>query len=161
MENLQEETYAKMAACAGVGVCNIPIAIERKRMEEKEAAVAEELKKQQLHESLAETMLELMWHVTVIDIEYTLRKVCFKVIHDHSVSSDIRKSRMQALLVIGEIFKANGSEYKDIIELMKPLCLRHGKGKNYCNSSVEEEPDDDENTNYEQFVRNYNKPVIF
>eukprot|EP00607_Mallomonas_marina_P008810 CAMPEP_0182417468 /NCGR_PEP_ID=MMETSP1167-20130531/1956_1 /TAXON_ID=2988 /ORGANISM="Mallomonas Sp, Strain CCMP3275" /LENGTH=619 /DNA_ID=CAMNT_0024591077 /DNA_START=366 /DNA_END=2225 /DNA_ORIENTATION=+ len=109
---------AEEAASAGVGVSDVPLPVEKKRAQEQ----LEELKKAQLHEALAGSMMELMWHVTVIDIETTLRKVCHKVTHDHSVTSEIRQQRILALLVLGAEFRAKGvSMDKGIGDLMQRM----------------------------------------
>eukprot|EP01041_Mallomonas_annulata_P001668 gene1668-3224_t len=120
----QPDSEDQMAANAGVGVSDVPIAIEKKRVEERESALVEEKKKLELQEALAGSMLELMWHVTVIDIESTLRKVCHKVTHDHSVSEDIRRQRTLALLILGEEFKSHGVSMdkgiQDVLHRMGP-----------------------------------------
>mmetsp|Transcript_23585 Transcript_23585/g.39300 ORF Transcript_23585/g.39300 Transcript_23585/m.39300 type:complete len:664 (+) Transcript_23585:76-2067(+) len=49
-------------------------------------------------------IVNLMWQLTKSDIEDTLKHVCKKVLHDHSVGAGTRKRRAQALLIVGEIF---------------------------------------------------------
>jgi hypothetical protein len=44
----------------------------------------------------------LLWQMTKADIEETLKHVCKKVLHDHSVSERTRQRRAQALLILGE-----------------------------------------------------------
>jgi hypothetical protein len=44
----------------------------------------------------------LLWQVTKSDIEETLKHVCKKVLHDHSVTEHTRQRRAQALLILGE-----------------------------------------------------------
>lgn len=46
--------------------------------------------------------LGLLWQMTKGDIEETLKHVCKKVLHDHSVSAHTRQRRAEALLVLGE-----------------------------------------------------------
>lgn len=44
----------------------------------------------------------LLWQVTKGDIEETLKHVCKKVLHDHSVTQHTRQRRAEALLLLGE-----------------------------------------------------------
>jgi len=53
---------------------------------------AEEMTSQNLN-----TFIKTLWNFTVIDIESTLRKVCKKVLTDHSVSKNDRDNRLFAL----------------------------------------------------------------
>lgn len=46
--------------------------------------------------------LGLLWQVTKGDIEETLKHVCKKVLHDHSVTAETRQRRAEALLILGE-----------------------------------------------------------
>ena len=46
------------------------------------------------------------WHLAVVDVEGTLRKVCKKVLSDTSVSADGRFQRALALKALGETFLA-------------------------------------------------------
>mmetsp|Transcript_25174 Transcript_25174/g.25380 ORF Transcript_25174/g.25380 Transcript_25174/m.25380 type:complete len:754 (-) Transcript_25174:102-2363(-) len=163
LEDLQDETYAKMAACAGIGVCNIPIAIEKRRTEERQMLQEEEKKKIKVSEALSSAMLDLMWHVVIVDIENTLKKVCHKVIRDHAVGVDVRKQRAMALMVLGEECYARGNEaligmgvgsfdnISDMTVVLKPYCIRRfhssssslvtGRGRSISSvtSSVENE----------------------
>jgi hypothetical protein len=51
-----------------------------------------------------------MWYATVLDIESTLRVVCKKVFKDASVSKEVRTRRVEAVLIIGQIFQAEESK---------------------------------------------------
>lgn len=46
--------------------------------------------------------LGLLWQMTKGDIEDTLKHVCKKVLHDHSVSARTRQRRAEALFMLGE-----------------------------------------------------------
>ena len=58
----------------------------------------------------AELMLETLWNATVLDIEGTLRRVCYKVTRDQSVPAEQRTKRMKALKILGNIFLKMGKE---------------------------------------------------
>jgi hypothetical protein len=60
-------------------------------------------------EEMSIQMISVMWNVTQLDIQATLRKVCKKACHDHSVSEEVRLKRTQALLILGQTFVASGN----------------------------------------------------
>lgn len=49
-------------------------------------------------------MLEALWHISVLDIESTLRNATHKLLHDKSVSPDVITKRAQALFIAGKVF---------------------------------------------------------
>ena len=49
-------------------------------------------------------VLEMVWSISLLDIEKTLRHVCEKVLMDHSVTHEERRGRAIALKLIGHIF---------------------------------------------------------
>ena len=49
------------------------------------------------------------WYFTDIDIRSTLANVCFKVLHDHSVSNTVLNERAKALKILGDCFIAKVS----------------------------------------------------
>jgi X-domain of DnaJ-containing len=51
-----------------------------------------------------DSMLETLWNYTVVDVESTLREVCFKLLKDSSVPIETRVKRAQGLLLISQIF---------------------------------------------------------
>jgi len=59
-------------------------------------------------------LIETLWHGCVLDIESTLRRVCWKVLHDRSASSTpseakrVLRKRIDSLLVVGRIFRRQG-----------------------------------------------------
>ncbi|KAJ3351273.1 3-dehydroquinate dehydratase (3-dehydroquinase), partial [Entophlyctis luteolus] len=68
-------------------------------------AAAAAIGMKQIEENLG-TIVETMWNITVLDVEATLRKVCFKVLKDSSVTRDERVARAQGMLMMGEVFQA-------------------------------------------------------
>lgn len=56
-------------------------------------------------------MFSVMWHITQLDIEKTLAKVCRRVTHDKSVpNSEILKKRRDGIYLLGQIYVAHGSK---------------------------------------------------
>ena len=45
-------------------------------------------------------MFEMMWRLSVVDIESTLRSACHKVLYDHSVDVSERLKRAQAMRIV-------------------------------------------------------------
>ena len=60
-----------------------------------------------------ENMMETLWNITVVDVESTLRQVCFKVLNDTSIAKPDRIKRAHALLMVGEIFTSFGNTQED------------------------------------------------
>ena len=56
-----------------------------------------------------------------MDIESTLRKSCFKILNDTSVSKEIREKRAHALLYIGNIIYNPNIYEKDGIDYLMKL----------------------------------------
>ena len=54
-------------------------------------------------------MLESMWHVSLLDIEATLRHACNKVLADDSADTALRKARARGLVAMGRVFQLYGS----------------------------------------------------
>jgi hypothetical protein len=71
----------------------------------------EEIKLKKKIESAQGHIFSVMWYMTAIDIETTLRKVCTKVTHDTFVVPEIRKKRKKALLLLGKIFCDRAAEH--------------------------------------------------
>jgi len=59
-------------------------------------------------------MLESAWHVSVLDIESTLAKVCNRVLTDAGVDEYQRRRRATALRSVGNIFCEHGSADTDL-----------------------------------------------
>jgi hypothetical protein len=53
--------------------------------------------------------INLMWNITVLDIEKTLSNVIIKVTHDHSVDKAAMEKRKEALLLLGAQFSQYGT----------------------------------------------------
>merc|ERR1712228_114644 len=68
----------------------------------------------QLEEDIANSMLNVIWTTTVVDITVTLHETCQMVLFDKSVDKTIRKKRGFALTTLGKTFSsvqgAEGSE---------------------------------------------------
>ncbi|KAJ3078677.1 hypothetical protein HDU99_000438 [Rhizoclosmatium hyalinum] len=64
------------------------------------------------------TIVETMWNITVLDVESTLRKVCFKVLKDSSVSKEDRVKRAEALLLMGQCFQQHAKQFTEGLEEM-------------------------------------------
>ncbi|KAJ3073745.1 hypothetical protein HDU98_000808 [Podochytrium sp. JEL0797] len=58
----------------------------------------------QIEENMG-TIVETMWNITVLDVESTLRNVCFKVLKDSSVTKEERIQRAEGLLIMGNMFQ--------------------------------------------------------
>ncbi|KAI8612476.1 X-domain of DnaJ-containing-domain-containing protein [Chytriomyces sp. MP71] len=69
------------------------------------------------------TLVETMWNITVLDVESTLRKVCFKVLKDSSVSSDERTKRAEGMLMMGQVFSKKAIPFSagltEVTQMMK------------------------------------------
>ena len=52
------------------------------------------------------TMMNMMWRVTVIDVENTLKVVCSMVLNDESVPMEARKVRADGMLRLGRLYSA-------------------------------------------------------
>ena len=55
-------------------------------------------------------VVEALWNASALDIERTIRSVCFKVLHDFSVAAKKRAARAEALARLGKTFQAADSE---------------------------------------------------
>ncbi|KAJ3027508.1 UNVERIFIED_CONTAM: hypothetical protein HDU68_003696 [Siphonaria sp. JEL0065] len=71
----------------------------------------------QIEENLG-TIVETMWNITVLDVESTLRKVCFKVLKDSSVSKEERVKRAEGLLIMGQVFQQHSVPFTKGLEEM-------------------------------------------
>merc|ERR1711862_1011694 len=60
----------------------------------------------QLEEDIANSMLNVIWTTTVVDITVTLHETCQMVLFDKSIDKDIRKMRGIALKKLGETFSS-------------------------------------------------------
>lgn len=76
-------------------------------------AAAAAAAKQQREADLTVSMLEVMWRLTVVDVETTLRAACHKVLNDHGASREARVARARGLAIAGRVFRdaSAASEY--------------------------------------------------
>lgn len=51
------------------------------------------------------SVIDTLWHISVVDIENTLRKACKKVFKDSGVSNEIREARAEGLFLVAEVYK--------------------------------------------------------
>jgi hypothetical protein len=67
-------------------------------------------------------IIETLWNYTVVDIEYTLRMACLKVLKDCSMPRDHRMTRAEAMLKLGQKFQAFGKPPEEgLAELGKTI----------------------------------------
>ncbi|KAJ3228603.1 hypothetical protein HDU81_006045 [Chytriomyces hyalinus] len=76
------------------------------------SAAAEGIAMKHLEDSLP-TLVETMWNITVLDVESTLRKVCFKVLKDSSVPAEIRSQRAEGMRMMGQVFHSHSKPFAD------------------------------------------------
>ncbi|KAG5182462.1 hypothetical protein JKP88DRAFT_348900 [Tribonema minus] len=62
----------------------------------------------ELIKQAAERMLEMVWRMSVLEIEATLNSACKKLLRDRAVSEDARTARAKGLLIIGTVFRKYG-----------------------------------------------------
>ena len=75
----------------------------------KAAAAAEAARAKRQQEAMPH-VVEALWNASALDIERTIRSVCFKVLHDFSVDAKKRAARAEALARLGKTFQAADSE---------------------------------------------------
>jgi len=68
--------------------------------------VAMQAQRERLEAEAQEAVLGVTWAFTKIDVEHTLRAVCDAVLHDQTVSDEVRDYRAKALKIIGSVFTA-------------------------------------------------------
>ncbi|OQR96407.1 hypothetical protein ACHHYP_15818 [Achlya hypogyna] len=102
--------------------------------EEKEAAEKEAAKERRfaemsrkLQQEAFGSVLEIAWNYTVVDVESTLRNICFKLMKDSGVSPADRVRRAEGLLIMGEIFMASSQTSEaGLKEIMEKLNVAAG-----------------------------------
>ncbi|KAI9342947.1 X-domain of DnaJ-containing-domain-containing protein [Obelidium mucronatum] len=114
MEKAEKAAKAKDEAnAAGGGASTNPEGADHEAHPNASAAIG----MKQIEENLG-TIVETMWNITVIDVESTLRKVCFKVLKDSSVSKEERVKRAEGLLIMGHIFQQHSVPFTKGLEEM-------------------------------------------
>ena len=56
---------------------------------------------------LAVRARQVLYNTSVLDVENTLRRTCWKVLFDRGVSKEVREQRAKALLYLGTVFLEN------------------------------------------------------
>lgn len=59
------------------------------------------------------SFLEVMWRITVVDVEATLRSACHKILYDTGVTFDKRIERAEKLVSLGGIFLAKKARHQE------------------------------------------------
>jgi hypothetical protein len=78
--------------------------------------------------------------VTELDIRGTLGKVCYRVLHDHSVDDATRLKRCKAMMILGKLFLAHaGSTAAGLGDIKARLTQQMG-GKGADPHGAESEP---------------------
>jgi hypothetical protein len=80
-------------------------------------------------EKAGEHMLEVMWSLSVLEIEATLRSACHKALADRSVNKESRKRRAEGLIIMGDIFLQHAGSIKDgLVDVGERMGLKGGPG---------------------------------
>jgi len=108
-----------------------------KAAQAKAKAVAEE--KQQ---AMMLSFLDVMWKISVVDIESTLRVACHKVLYDHSVDLPTRLRRAKALALVGKAFAGHKAKHAQTWQ-QSLFATMHGGPP-----PEEAQPDDDKTTTF-------------
>ena len=94
---------------------------------------ASEMQNAEGEEAQLPAYLSIMWQATSMDIAATIHEVVAKVSLDASVSADVRKARVEAILVLGDIYeKAKSKDPK-----MRAMSAR-GIFQNAAQAAMEE-----------------------
>ena len=89
-----------------------------------------------------EVLLETLWNATVLDIEDTLRRVCYKVLRDQSVPRWHRMKRTKALKILGELFAERGQEANEgIKQVAEQMNAQMGGGPDPTKAAAEATPE--------------------
>ena len=101
---------------------------EEKKMMESGEEVDEKTKAEMAQKHSA-MLMDLMYNMAVIDIEETLEKVGWKVLHDRSVPKAVRKQRAHAMKIVGIVFQSfGGTRDAGIKEFQKKMDMMQGGG---------------------------------
>ena len=57
---------------------------------------------------MADSMIDIAFHMTVMDIEKTLRNSIKKLFRDRGVDKKVKLARAKGLLMMGKVFKEYG-----------------------------------------------------
>jgi len=79
---------------------------QKKMAKEMEAAKSKEQPESPVDAAVGmATIIDTLWHISVVDIEHTLRKSCRKLFKDSGASKEIRESRAEGLLLLAQVFR--------------------------------------------------------
>eukprot|EP01039_Chlorochromonas_danica_P003117 gene3117-3414_t len=92
-------------------------------------------------EKLSGHMFTVIWYVTEMDIRSTLATVCKKVLLDQSVDGKTRMLRCKGLIVLGELFLANGRDVKEGLGEIKARMQAHMGGASAAASTKNDAAD--------------------
>jgi len=107
-------TAAFKAARAGMRTYSVVKSLERSIEKENGGGQSAYMAGQMQQSGAMALMLESAWHVSVLDIESTLAKVCNRVLTDAGVDEYQRRRRATALRSVGNIFCEHGSADTDL-----------------------------------------------
>jgi curved DNA-binding protein CbpA len=65
------------------------------------------------------SIIDTLWHMSVVDIELTLRKSCRKLFKDSGVSKELREARAEGLLIVGSVFKQHSLSHEQGLNAFK------------------------------------------
>ena len=118
--------YVRLAGSA-ISMATAVSEEEKKMMESGEDV--DEQKKAEMAKKHSKILMDLMYNMAVIDIEATLEKVCWKVLHDRSVHKVKRKYRAHALKIVGGVFQSfGGTRDAGIKEFQNKMDMMQGGG---------------------------------
>jgi len=83
-------------------------------------------------------LISTVWDACVMDIESTLTKACRKLFTDQGVPRETRVARAKALLVLGTIFQAAGSNQEDGLRVLQEMLLQ-----GFSQGPASENPEED------------------
>ena len=119
-EQLQKAEEESKAAAAGDHDHSQPQDEEsnaEEREKKEQEAQAKEIEKMKL---MADSMMDVAFYMTVLDIEKTLRSAVKRLFRDKGVEKKARKQRARGLLMIGQIYVKHGeTNLKKGLKIMK------------------------------------------
>ena len=117
LKKAQEESKAKGEADASEAQPQDAEADAAEREKKDEEAQAREIEKMKL---MADSMMDVAFYMTVLDIEKTLRAAVKRLFRDKGVDKKSRKQRARGLLMIGQVYLKHGeTNLKKGLKIMK------------------------------------------
>jgi len=99
------------------------------------------------------TLVEMLWNITVLDVEYTLRNVCVKIFKDVSVPKAARTQRAKALMTLGEIFCKYGRSTEAGLSEFTAMIHERMQAENPSKVAQQQEKGQETDGNLEDFLR--------